>query len=105
VFVDGVLRVNVELNVFVTSDDDIVFVAVAADGTVMIVEKLPRLELVTVALVTLLNFIVIVELAANPLPLIVTGVPTGPDVPLRSCTGVTVNVAAAVLLEPSLVIT
>ena len=105
VFVDGVLSVKVLLTVFVLSEDATVLVAVAVDGIVMVVEKLPRTELVIVDFVILLNFIVIVELAANPLPAIDTGVPTGPAVLPRICEGVTVNDDPAVLLDPSLAIT
>ena len=101
----GVPSVNVVLIVFVLSEDEIVLVDVAVDGIVIVVEKLPRGELVIVDFVTLLNFIVIVELAANPLPVIATGVPTGPAVLPRICTGVTVNADAAVLFDPSLAIT
>ena len=90
---------------FVLSEDETVLVAVAVDGIVMVVEKLPRVELVIVDFVILLNFIVIVELAANPLPVIATGVPTGPVMLPRNCIGVTVNADAAVLLDPSLAIT
>ena len=90
---------------FVLSEDETVLDAIAVDGIVMVVEKLPRFELVIVDFVTLLNFTVIVELAANPLPVIATGVPTGPAMLPRNCMGVTVNEDAAVLLDPSLVIT
>jgi len=105
VFVEGVPSVNAALTVFVLSEDEIVLVAVAVDGIVIVVEKLPRAELVTVDFVTLLNFIVIVELAANPFPVIATGVPTGPAILPRNCEGVTVKEDAAVLLDPSLAIT
>jgi len=65
-----------------------------------VAEKAPAAVVVivagTVVCVVPLNFIVIVEVGAKPVPVTVTVVLTGPEVGDRVIDGVTVKVAAAV---------
>jgi hypothetical protein len=51
-----------------------------------------------------LNFTLVLELAAKPLPVTVRDVPTGPEVGLRVTAGVTVNVADAELDDASVAV-
>lgn len=66
---------------------------VAAAGTVKLMLKLPVVSEVPVTARTLLNVIVMLDVAAKPVPVTVTVLPVVPVVLLRLILDVTLNVA------------
>lgn len=94
---------------FVPSDARTGFCPIVDEGTMNEPENEPKLSVCKsngeVATLTALKLTITVAVAAKPCPVIETEVPYGPFVGLRIVFGVTVNVAAAILLVESAAVT